>query len=125
MLLTRETRHLTESYFLLLLQEMDFQKLLLDIGYSLSKEEVKALAFLCIDFLGRNPTSVESASDLFSRLADQDHLSPEQPHLLAELLVTIQRTRLVRDLNLPDAQFATKNFISPYRWTCLHLIFFK
>ncbi|XP_026233048.1 caspase-8 isoform X4 [Anabas testudineus] len=93
---------------------MDFQRLLLDIGNSLSKDEVKAMAFLCADLLGRNPMSVESASDLFSRLADQDLLSSDQPHLLTELLVTIQRTRLVRYLNLPDPQSATGN-ISPFR----------
>ncbi|GAA6231500.1 caspase-8-like [Lates japonicus] len=94
---------------------MDFQRLLLEVGKALCKDEVKALAFLCIDLLGQSLTSVESASDLFSRLADQDHLSPEQPHLLTELLLTIHRNRLVRDLNLTDPEFTTRSFISPYR----------
>ncbi|XP_040005099.1 caspase-8 isoform X5 [Xiphias gladius] len=96
-------------------QEMDFQRLLLKVGKALGKDEVKALAFLCTELLGRNPNSVESASDLFSRLADQDYLSHQQPHLLTELLLTIQRTRLVRDLNLTDRESTTISLISPYR----------
>lgn len=102
---------------LVLAQEMDFQRLLLEVGMALCKDEVKALAFLCTDLLGQSLTSVELASDLFSRLADHDHLSPEQPHLLPELLLTIHRNRLVRDLNLTDPEFTTRTFISPYRWT--------
>lgn len=102
---------------------MDFQKLLLDVGKALSKDEVKALAFLCTDLLGRTPTSVELASDLFSRLADQDRLSPERPHLLIELLLTIQRTRLVRDLGLSDQVSTTSSLISPYRWAANTLMF--
>uniref|UniRef100_A0AAQ6AL43 Caspase-8 n=1 Tax=Amphiprion ocellaris TaxID=80972 RepID=A0AAQ6AL43_AMPOC len=92
---------------------MDFQKLLLDVGKALSRDDIKALAFLCTDLLGRNPNSVESASDLFSRLEDQDRLSSEKPHLLKELLLTIQRHRLVRELRLSD--LATTSLISPYR----------
>lgn len=92
---------------------MDFQKLLLDAGKALSKDEVKALAFLCTDLLGRSTTSVELASDIFSRLTDQDRLSPEQPHLLTELLLIIQRPRLVRDLGLNVS--ITESLISPYR----------
>ncbi|XP_070770276.1 caspase-8 [Enoplosus armatus] len=94
---------------------MDFQKLLLAAGKGLCQTEVKALAFLCTDFLHRSPTSVESASDLFSRLEDQDHLSAERPHLLTELLLIIKRTRLVRDLKLPDQASETGSLISPYR----------
>ncbi|XP_051259013.1 caspase-8 [Dicentrarchus labrax] len=92
---------------------MDFQKLLLEAGKALSKGEVKALAFLCTDLLVRNPTSVDSASDLFSRLADQDYLSAERPHLLIELLLIIQRRRLLRELGFPDQVSTT--IISPYR----------
>ncbi|XP_010736063.3 caspase-8 isoform X1 [Larimichthys crocea] len=91
---------------------MDFQKLLLDAGKALCKDEVKALAFLCTDLLGRNPASVESASDLFSRLVDQDHLCAERPHLLSELLSIINRKRLARDLGLPDRE---PTIISSYR----------
>ncbi|CAK6954037.1 caspase-8 isoform X1 [Scomber scombrus] len=91
---------------------MDFQKRLLDVGKALSKDEVKALVFLCTDLLSRSSTSVELASDLFSRLVDQDRLSPEQPQLLTELLQTIQRTRLLRNLCLNNQ---TSNLISPYR----------
>lgn len=61
--------------------------------------------------------SVESFNDLSSRLADQDYLSPERPHLLTELLLTIQRTRLVRDLNLTHQESPATGLISPYRWT--------
>ncbi|XP_068560864.1 caspase-8 isoform X2 [Cebidichthys violaceus] len=94
---------------------MDFQRLLLDVGKALSKSEVRALAFLCTDFLGRNPTTVESASDLFSRLGDQDRLSAERPHLLTELLLIIQRTKLIRDLELSDGASTPRSLISPYR----------
>lgn len=94
---------------------MAFQKQLLDAGRALSRDEVKALAFLCSDLLGRNTGSVESATDLFTRLKDQDFLSDKQPHLLTELLLIIQRTRLIRDLGLPDRIPTTSNLISPYR----------
>ncbi|XP_034417178.1 caspase-8 isoform X3 [Cyclopterus lumpus] len=94
---------------------MDFQKLLLDVGKALSKDEVKALSFLCTDILNRNPTCVESAGDLFSRLGDKDHLSAERPYLLTELLIIIQRTRLIRDLGLSDRASETRSLISPYR----------
>ncbi|XP_041662167.1 caspase-8 isoform X2 [Cheilinus undulatus] len=94
---------------------MVFQKQLLDAGRALSRDEVKALAFLCSDLLGRNTSSVESATDLFTRLKDQDFLSDEQPHLLTELLLIIQRTRLIRELGLPDRTPTTRNLISPYR----------
>ncbi|XP_060910493.1 caspase-8 [Labrus mixtus] len=92
---------------------MDFQKLLLDVGKALSQEEVKALAFLCTDLLGLKLTSVGLASDLFSRMVEQDLLSVEQPHLLTELLLIIQRTRLIRDLRLTES--TTRNLISSYR----------
>lgn len=101
---------------LFLVQEMDFQRMLLEVGKALTKDEVKALAFLCTDLLGQTPTSVESASDLFSRLADRDCLSAENPQLLTELLLTINRTRLARSLSLTDRDAVSSNFISPYRW---------
>lgn len=102
---------------------MDFQKLLLDVGKALREDEVKALAFLCTDLLGRNLASVESANDLFSRLVDQDRLSAARPHLLTELLSIIQRTRLTRDLKLTDQVSVTMSLISPYRWTNYVLMF--
>ncbi|XP_020787511.1 caspase-8 [Boleophthalmus pectinirostris] len=77
---------------------MDFQRLLLQIGQSLGSEEVKALAFLCTDVSKRSLNSLELFSDLCSILSDQDLLSPEKPDLLQELLLTIQRPRLVRHL---------------------------
>ncbi|XP_069558714.1 caspase-8 isoform X2 [Brachyistius frenatus] len=91
---------------------MEFQKVLLEVGKELRAHEVKALAFLCMDLLSRNPTRVETAGDLFSCLADKDYLSPEKPELLTELLLTIQRCRLVRELRLPDQPSTS---ISPYR----------
>ncbi|XP_074550961.1 caspase-8 [Halichoeres trimaculatus] len=94
---------------------MDFQKLLLDAGKALGQDHVKALAFLCSDLLDRNLTSVKSASDLFSYLVDEDLLSAEQPHLLTELLLIIERTRLVRDLRLPLDPSTSGNHISAYR----------
>ncbi|XP_031714617.1 caspase-8 isoform X2 [Anarrhichthys ocellatus] len=97
---------------------MDFQRLLLDVGKALSMGEERALAFLCTDLLGRNPTTVKSASDLFSRLRYQDHLSAERPHLLTELLVIIQRHKLIRDLDLSDLSDGAstpRSLISPYR----------
>uniref|UniRef100_A0A3Q3JK63 DED domain-containing protein n=1 Tax=Monopterus albus TaxID=43700 RepID=A0A3Q3JK63_MONAL len=104
---------MTNKHFDTLIREMEFRILLLKVKKALCKDEVKALAFLCTDLLGRNPTSVESASALFSRLVDQDHLSPERPHLLTELLLTIQRNRLVHDLSL--SEYTTMNLISKYR----------
>ncbi|KAM7407403.1 hypothetical protein PAMA_003229 [Pampus argenteus] len=94
---------------------MDFQKLLLDAGKALSKDDVKALVFLCTDLIGRSPTSVKLASELFSCLEDQDYLSPERPQLLTELLLTIHRPRLVRDLGLNEPVSTTRSLISPYR----------
>ncbi|XP_069009972.1 caspase-8 isoform X2 [Embiotoca jacksoni] len=91
---------------------MEFQKVLLEVGKELSRREVKALVFLCTDLLSQNPTRVETAGDLFSRLADKDYLSPEKPELLTELLLTIQRDRLVRKLRLLDQPSTS---ISPYR----------
>lgn len=93
---------------------MDFQKLLLEVGKALSNDEVKALAFLCTELLGRNLSSVELASDLFTLLANQDHLSAERPELLTELLSIIQHTRLVRDLKLTEVSM-TRGLISPFR----------
>ncbi|XP_056284175.1 caspase-8 isoform X2 [Pseudoliparis swirei] len=94
---------------------MEFQRLLLDVGKALNKDEVKALAFLCTEILNQNLTSVESAGDLFSRLGDQDRLSAERPYLLTELLLIIQRRRLIRDLGLSDGASTTRSLISPYR----------
>ncbi|XP_037542091.1 caspase-8 [Nematolebias whitei] len=92
---------------------MDFQKLLLEVGKSLGQDELKALAFLCMDLLRRNPNSVDSFPDLFSSLMDKDVLSAEKPQLLTELLTIIRQPRLLRDLHL-SAQI-TSNYISAYR----------
>ncbi|XP_031598985.1 caspase-8 isoform X1 [Oreochromis aureus] len=92
---------------------MEFQNLLLKVGKALSKDEVKALIFLCTDLLEQKPNKVETASELFSCLMKQDRLSPENPQLLTELLVTIEHHALVRDLCLPPR--TTTSLISPYR----------
>ncbi|XP_005452949.1 caspase-8 isoform X2 [Oreochromis niloticus] len=94
-------------------QEMEFQNLLLKVGKALSKDEVKALVFLCTDLLEQKPNKVETASELFSCLMKQDRLSPENPQLLTELLVTIEHHALVRDLCLSPR--TTTSLISPYR----------
>lgn len=100
----------------LFIARMDFQKLLLDVGKALCRDEVKALAFLCSELLGRNPVTVETAFDLFSRLMDQDYLSAKQPHLLFELLYIIQRAPIVRGIKLQDQVPTDGTLISPYRW---------
>lgn len=94
---------------------MDFPKLLLYVGKALSRDEVRALAFLCTDLLNRNLTSVDSSNGLFSCLEDEGLLSQERPDLLVELLATIQRSRLLRELRLTERASTTAEFISPYR----------
>ncbi|XP_035605900.1 caspase-8 isoform X2 [Oncorhynchus keta] len=94
---------------------MDFQRLLLQVEQALSSEEVQALAFLCTDLLGKDLNSVTTASKLFSLLTDQELLSPDQPCLLADLLLTIQRHSLMRGLGLNNQLPTTSRHISPYR----------
>ncbi|KAM9448340.1 caspase-8-like isoform 1-T1 [Salvelinus alpinus] len=96
-------------------QEMDFQRLLLQVEQALSSEEVQALAFLCKDLLDKDLNSVTTASKLFSLLTDQELLSPDQPYLLADLLLTIQRHSLMRGLGLNNQLPTTSRHISPYR----------
>lgn len=94
--------------------DMDFQRLLLQIGQSLSSEEVKALTFLCIDISQRSLHYVDHFSDLCSTLLDQALLSPDRTQLLHELLLTIQRPVLAQDIRLTEPG-ARGNLISPYR----------
>ncbi|XP_072300607.1 caspase-8 [Eucyclogobius newberryi] len=94
--------------------EMEFQRLLLQIGQSLGSEDTEALVFLCTDVTQRSLKSVELFSDLCSILSDQDLLSPERPELLQELLQTIHRPRLLRD-HLMSHQGHMIELISPYR----------
>ncbi|CDQ71819.1 unnamed protein product [Oncorhynchus mykiss] len=94
---------------------MDFQRLLLQVEQALSSEEVQALAFLCTDLLGKDLNSVTTASKLFSLLTDQELLSSDQPCLLADLLLTIQRHSLMRGLGLNNQLPTTSRHISPYR----------
>lgn len=93
---------------------MDFQRLLLHIGRSLDSHEVKALTFLCTDLSQRSLSSVGAFSDLCSSLSDQGLLSADRPQLLQDLLLTIGRQRLVRDLQLTD-QGPGRSLVSPYR----------
>ncbi|XP_029557990.1 caspase-8 isoform X2 [Salmo trutta] len=95
--------------------EMDFQRLLLQVEQALSSEEVQALAFLCKDLLEKDCSSVPTASKLFSLLTDQELLTPDQPYLLADLLCTIQRHSLMRELGLNNQLPTTSSLISPYR----------
>uniref|UniRef100_A0AAZ3SDZ4 Caspase-8 n=1 Tax=Oncorhynchus tshawytscha TaxID=74940 RepID=A0AAZ3SDZ4_ONCTS len=100
---------------LVLRQEMDFQRLLLQVEQALNREEVQALAFLCKDLLEKDCSSVPTASQLFSLLMDQELLTPDQPYLLADLLCTIQRHSLMRELGLNNQLPTTSSLISPYR----------
>eukprot|EP00063_Salmo_salar_P046243 XP_014021078.1 PREDICTED: caspase-8-like isoform X3 [Salmo salar] len=100
---------------MVLRQEMDFQRLLLQVEQALSSEEVQALAFLCKDLLEKDCSSVPTASKLFSLLMDQELLTPDQPYLLADLLCTIQRHSLMRELGLNNQLPTTSSLISPYR----------
>ncbi|CAB1328532.1 unnamed protein product [Coregonus sp. 'balchen'] len=94
---------------------MDFQRLLLQVEQALSSEEVQSLAFLCKDLLEKDLSSVTTASKLFSLLMDQQLLSPDQPYLLADLLLTIQQQCLMRGLGLNNQLSTTSSLISPYR----------
>ncbi|XP_055727480.1 caspase-8-like isoform X1 [Salvelinus fontinalis] len=95
--------------------EMDFQRLLLRVEQALSSEEVQALAFLCKDLLEKDCSSVPTASKLFSLLTEQELLTPDQLYLLADLLCTIQRHSLMRELGLNNQLPTTSSLISPYR----------
>ncbi|XP_041700205.1 caspase-8 [Coregonus clupeaformis] len=94
---------------------MDFQRRLLQVEQALSSEEVQSLAFLCKDLLEKDLSSVTTASKLFSLLMDQQLLSPDQPYLLADLLLTIQQQCLMRGLGLNNQLSTTSSLISPYR----------
>uniref|UniRef100_A0A3B5MWG9 Caspase-8 n=1 Tax=Xiphophorus couchianus TaxID=32473 RepID=A0A3B5MWG9_9TELE len=92
---------------------MDFQKALLEVGKSLSTDEVEALSFLCTDILSRKPVSLDGASNLFSLLMKEDRLSAGNPQLLVELLLTIQRPVILQNIKLSLPSPST--LISPYR----------
>ena len=94
---------------------MDLQIQLLEADRALSPEEVQSLVFLCTDLLKKDLQSVSSAMKLFSLLSDKGLLSAQQPDLLVELLDTIQRRPLIRELNLGDLLPITRSLISPYR----------
>ncbi|XP_067115989.1 caspase-8 isoform X2 [Osmerus mordax] len=94
---------------------MDLQTQLLEADRALSSDEVQSLVFLCTDLLKKNLQSVSSAMKLFSLLSDKGLLSAQQPDLLVDLLDTIQRRPLIRELNLGDLLPITRSLISPYR----------
>ncbi|XP_061696925.1 caspase-8 isoform X2 [Syngnathoides biaculeatus] len=93
---------------------MDFQRLLLTAGNNLRKDDVSAFVFLCTELLRASRSdSVDTASDLFSILADQNYLTPERPHLLTELLLIVEQHSLIRDLELQTP--LTIHLIAPFR----------
>ncbi|XP_030642385.1 caspase-8 [Chanos chanos] len=94
---------------------MEFQQKLLRVQQALSRAEVQALSFLCVDLLHRDLSSLSSASELFSLLMTQDFLSSENPSLLTELLQIIQRYSLIRDLGLGTQVPHGEGCISAYR----------
>ncbi|XP_062313763.1 caspase-7 isoform X2 [Osmerus eperlanus] len=94
---------------------MDLQTQLLKADRALSSDEVQSLVFLCTDLLKKDLQSVSSAMKLFSLLSDKGLLSAQQPDLLVELLDTIQRRPLIRELNLGDLLPKTRSLISLYR----------
>ncbi|CAL8268063.1 unnamed protein product [Lota lota] len=96
---------------------MEFQQKLLRVGQALSRDETKALAFLCTDILKRtdDPSLVESPTDVFYRLAELDVLSEDRPYLLADLLYVIGHFRLLREYDLKRKLSTTRSLVSPYR----------
>uniref|UniRef100_A0A087YAP4 Caspase-8 n=1 Tax=Poecilia formosa TaxID=48698 RepID=A0A087YAP4_POEFO len=94
---------------------MDFQKALLEVGKTLSTDEVEALSFLCTDILSRKPVSLDCASNLFSLLMKEDRLSAGNPQLLVELLLTIQRPVILQNIKLSFQSSSPSTLISPYR----------
>ncbi|XP_031414954.1 caspase-8 isoform X2 [Clupea harengus] len=92
---------------------MEFQRRLLQVDQCLSKADVQALAFLCVDLVSKDLSSVSSAEELFSILTDNDLLSSEDTSLLTELLQTCHRQDLIRDFGtfLQPAE----SCIGPYR----------
>lgn len=76
---------------------MDYNKLH-KIDEELTRSEVAALKFLCIDHLGRKQLeSVKDAKDLFLRFTEQDLLIEEL--FLPDLLYTIKRYDLLSILD--------------------------
>ena len=96
---------------------MEFQEKLLKVGQALSKDETKALAFLCTDILDRtvDPSSVESPMEVFHRLEEHSILCEEQPYVLADLLHIIGRFRLLREFDLNSKRSTTVSLIPPFR----------
>ncbi|CAL8268059.1 unnamed protein product [Lota lota] len=94
---------------------MEFQQKLLKVGQALSRDETKALAFLCTDILKCDVSLLESPIDLFQLLEKHDVLSEDQPYLLADLLRVIQHFKLLHDLDLNSKMSTTGSRISPYR----------
>lgn len=76
---------------------MDLSKLH-EIDEGLTKSEVAALKFLCMDYLGRKRLeTVKDAKDLFIRLSEQDLLASKL--FLSDLLYTIGRYDLLSILD--------------------------
>ncbi|KAJ8012725.1 hypothetical protein DPEC_G00045870 [Dallia pectoralis] len=108
---TGRKRHLKSAYK----DIMAFQKCLLQVAQALNTEEFQALLFLCKNLLEKDISNFQTTSELFNRLTEQELLTPEQPYLLSDLLQTIQRHSLMRELNLCEHIPTTSSLISPYR----------
>lgn len=100
---------------------MDLQKLH-DIDEELTKSDVAALKFLCMDILPKKRLeNVKDAKDLFLRLEEQALLN--DVYFLADLLHTIGRKDLLQLLGTDErkigswlsTQTDSTSGISPYR----------
>ncbi|KAJ8254997.1 hypothetical protein GJAV_G00199740 [Gymnothorax javanicus] len=94
-------------------QQMVFQQLLLKVEQSLSREDVQAWTFLCADLLKRDVSAISTGQDLLTQLQQLDLLTPEDPSLLAELLLLSKRNDLLHQLSFDRCQ--PTRHVSPYR----------
>ncbi|XP_027020035.1 caspase-8 isoform X2 [Tachysurus fulvidraco] len=92
---------------------LEFQKMLVRVQESLSKNEVLELVFLCSEMLKKDLSSVVTARDLFLLLQDHNLLYPEDSSLLVELLKIIKHEKLIRELGLNSKLSCSR--VSPYR----------
>ena len=82
-------------------------QLLLKIDHELNSAEVASLKFLCSDVVGKKHLEIVSdANDLFVRLNEQDRMNGDMM-FLQELLFTIKRFDLLRDMGSSEQQVLT------------------
>ncbi|TRY88878.1 hypothetical protein DNTS_016952, partial [Danionella cerebrum] len=98
-------------------ESLDFQAQLLTVQNSLSDEELQALLFLCSDHISsRELSTVSSGCKLLDLLQTRDLLTPDDTSLLTELLSTIRRHSLVRELSgQSNGSAEHRRHISRYR----------